>query len=306
MSRLGRTAGTWRHTRDSGRPTAGAGLVEAEHQVLSAAVALAAGTGFDSCAWQLPWAMAEYLERSGRWHELQTIQRTGLAAAARLGDLAGQAALSRRLGHACTLLGDYPQASAYLSECLGLYERLGDLEGQARAHMDLCNLRESQGRRADALEHAEQALTHSRASGNKARQARTNNVGWFRTLLGDYQQALGICREALAQCQELGSAYPEAVAWDNLGYTQHHLGNLSEAAQRYERSLALFPEIGDRYRQAVILDHLGDNSFAAGQLDEARMPGSRPWTSSMTFTARTPTVRAKLCPAMLSPPAKRL
>jgi len=276
---------------------------EAEHQVLSAAVALAAGTGFDSCAWQLPWAMAEYLERSGRWDELQTIQRTGLAAAARLGDLAGQAALSRRLGHACTLLGDYPQASAYLSECLGLYERLGDLEGQARAHMDLCKLRESQGRRADALEHAEQALTHSRASGNKARQAGAlNNVGWFRVLLGDYQQALGICREALAQCQELGSAYPEAVAWDNLGYTQHHLGNLSEAAECYQRSIALFREIGDRYRQAVILDHLGDNSHAAGEFDEAR----NAWQQALDIfddlhRPDAEAIRAKLGQAMTFP-----
>ena len=31
---------------------------EAEHQVLLAAVTLAAGSGFDSHAWQLPWAMA--------------------------------------------------------------------------------------------------------------------------------------------------------------------------------------------------------------------------------------------------------
>ena len=38
---------------------------EAEHQVLSAAVALAAGTGFDSCAWQLPWAMDDYQRKLG-------------------------------------------------------------------------------------------------------------------------------------------------------------------------------------------------------------------------------------------------
>ena len=67
---------------------------------------------------------------SGRWHELGAIQRTGLAAATRLGDLAGQAALSRRLGGAYTFLGDYPRASAHLSECLELYGRLGDRDGQ--------------------------------------------------------------------------------------------------------------------------------------------------------------------------------
>jgi hypothetical protein len=40
------------------------------------------------------------------------------------------------------------------------------------------------------LDHAEQALGHSRASGNKNSQAAAlNNVGWFRARLGDYQRA---------------------------------------------------------------------------------------------------------------------
>jgi DNA-binding SARP family transcriptional activator len=276
---------------------------EAERQVLSAAVALAAEDGFDDCAWQLSLAVADHLQPSGRWHELGVIQRTGLLAAARLGDLAGQAALSRRLGGVCTLLGDYAQASAHLSECIELYGRLGDRDGQARAHMDLCNLRESQGRRADALDHAGQALSHSRASGNKAREAAALlNIGWLHALLGDYQQALDICREALAQCQELGSAYPEAAAWDNLGYVEHHLGNLSEAAACYQRSLAFFREIGDRYHQAVILDHLGDNSRAAGELDEAM----NAWQQALDILddLRRPdaeNIRAKLGAAMSLP-----
>ena len=160
---------------------------------------------------------------------------------------------------------------------------------RSRTHLELCHLYESQGRLADALDHAEQARSHSRASGNKDSQAAAlNNVGWFRARLGDYQQALDVCREALAQSQELGSVYPEAAAWDNLGYAEHHLGNLSEAAACYQRSLALFRETGDRYCQAVILDHLGDNSRAAGELNEAGRYGSRPWTSSMICTARTP------------------
>ena len=276
---------------------------EAEHQVLSAAVALASGTGFDARAWQLSWAMADHLQGSGRWHELGAVQRTGLAAAARLGDLAGQAALSRRLGNACTMLGDYPQASAHLSESLQWYGRLGDRDGQARVHLEFCHIREGQDRLADALDHAEQALSHSRASGNKDSQAAAlNNVGWFRARLGDYQQALDICREALAQSRELGSVYPEAAAWDNLGYAEHHLGNLTEAAACYQRSLALFRETGDLYCQAVILDHLGDNSRTAGDLDEAQ----KAWQQALDIfddlqRPDTERVRAKLGPVLSSP-----
>jgi len=56
---------------------------EAEHQVLLAAVALAAGSGFDSHAWQLPWAMASFLRTRGHWQEWAATQRTALAAATR-------------------------------------------------------------------------------------------------------------------------------------------------------------------------------------------------------------------------------
>jgi hypothetical protein len=67
--------------------------------VLLAAVALAANTGFDACAWQLPWAIAGFLDRRGHWHEWAAVQGTALAAANRLGDAAGEAAARRSIGH---------------------------------------------------------------------------------------------------------------------------------------------------------------------------------------------------------------
>ena len=83
---------------------------EAEHHVLLAAVSLAAETGFDTCAWQLPWAMTSFLDWRGYWHEWAAVQRTALAAATRHGDKAGQAAALRLLATACARLADYDQA----------------------------------------------------------------------------------------------------------------------------------------------------------------------------------------------------
>ena len=104
---------------------------EAEHQVLLAAVALAAETGADSYAWQLPWAMKEYLRRRGYPHERVTIFGTALAAAERLEDTLGQAMTLRALGNACTDTGKYDQARAHLERCILLYQRLGDHMGEA-------------------------------------------------------------------------------------------------------------------------------------------------------------------------------
>jgi DNA-binding SARP family transcriptional activator len=244
---------------------------EAEHQVLLSAIGLAARTGFDAYAWQLPWAMADYLHRRGRWHELAAIERIGLAAATRLGDLAGQAAIRRRLGITCTWLGDYPQASGHLTGSLQLYGQLGDRAGQALVHADFCHLAEYQGRPAEALAHAEQSLGHSQASGNKSGQADAlGNMGWYRALLGDYLGARDTLRQSLAIGRELDFPYRQAAPWDSLGYAEHHLGNLSEAAACYQQSLRLFREYGDRYLEAVILDHLGDNFHAAAEHRQAR------------------------------------
>jgi tetratricopeptide (TPR) repeat protein len=244
---------------------------EAEHQVLLSAVRLADETGFDTYAWQLPWAMADFLNRHGRWHELVALERTALTAATRLGDLTGQAATLRHLGHTYNWLGDYAQASAHLAECLELYGQLGDPIGQARVHQTLCHLAERQDRLADGLHHAEQALSHYRACGNRPGQAAAlSNVGWFHALLGDYHRARSLCQQALTLCRELGLPNREAAAWDSLGYAEHLLGNLTEAAACYQQSLALFRNIDDRCNEAVILTHLGDNSHAADEPQQAR------------------------------------
>jgi hypothetical protein len=52
--------------------------------------------------------MFHSLDRCGRWHELAAVQRTALAAAGRLGDVAGQA-VTHRLAAVCHMLGDHQQ-----------------------------------------------------------------------------------------------------------------------------------------------------------------------------------------------------
>ena len=85
---------------------------EAERQVLLAAVTLAAETGADRHAWQLPSAMAAYLYWRGYSRELVTVMGTALAAATRLGDALGQAMSFWGLGSAYSSTGDYDQARA--------------------------------------------------------------------------------------------------------------------------------------------------------------------------------------------------
>jgi DNA-binding SARP family transcriptional activator len=244
---------------------------EAEYHVLPAAVSLAAGSGFDRHAWQLPWAMAAFLRIRGRLQEETATQRTALAAATRLGDTAAQALSGRLLAQACVDLGDYDQARCHYAISLRLYQRLGDLPGEARIQQNLSVLAERQGDIPDALAHSEQALRLHQAIGNKAGQAEAlNNVGWYHGLLGDYQRARAFCRQSLSLCEEAGHRWEEGHAWDSLGSAEHHLGNLAEAAACYQRALSIFREAGDRRSEAKTLTRLGDTNHAAGDFTQAR------------------------------------
>jgi tetratricopeptide (TPR) repeat protein/transcriptional regulator with XRE-family HTH domain len=244
---------------------------EEEHQVLLSAVALAAQSGFDVHAWQLPWALAPFLQTRGHWQEWVATQRTALGAATRLSEEAAQAVCSRLLAVAHSELGDYADSARLFSVSSTLYQRLGNRLGEAKVQFNLAALAEGQGRYADMLEHTQQALRLYQAIGDKASEAAAlNNVGWTYGLLGDYEQARGFCRRALVLCTEVGHHWLEGYVWDSLGYAEHHLGNLGEAAACYQRALSLHREAGDRFTEAQALTHLGETRQAAGNLTQAR------------------------------------
>jgi tetratricopeptide (TPR) repeat protein len=244
---------------------------EAEHPVLLALVTVAAESGFDTHAWQLPWAMVPFLQTRGHYQEWAATQRTALAAATRLGDPGGQATSSRLLADACSDLTDYGQALGYFTASLELYRRSGNRLGAAFIYQSLGVLSARQGRYADALGHAEQALRTYQAIGHRAKEAETlNGIAWCHVLLGDYQQARAFCRQALARCAEARHRHIEGAVWDTLGYAEHHLGNFGEAAACYEDALGIFREFGDRFNEADVLIHLGDTRDAAGDSSQAR------------------------------------
>jgi DNA-binding SARP family transcriptional activator len=243
---------------------------ESEHRVLAAALAQAAEAGFDVHAWQLPWAMASFLDWRGHWREWAAVERTAVAAAIRLGDRSAQALARRSAAAACLKVGDHDEARAHLAECLELYRQLGDRLGEARIRQDLSAEADMQHRYADALRHAEQALELFRASAYRPGEANAlNTIGWSHAQLGDALRARAFCQQSVSLYHELGNRYCEAHALDSLGYAELQLGQLADAAGRYQRALSLIQDAGDRFGEAGILTHLGDARQAAGQHAEA-------------------------------------
>src|SRR5262249_23709645 len=143
---------------------------EAERQVLMAAATQALEAGFDTHAWQIPWALGRFLNLLGYWHDWTTAEQIALAATKRLGDRTAQAFALQRLGYARGRLGDYEAAHALLQQALAITRELGDRAGEADIHNALTVAYLEVGRDADALGHAEQALELFTAAGERPGQ----------------------------------------------------------------------------------------------------------------------------------------
>ncbi len=244
---------------------------EAERRVLVAAAERAAETGFDTHAWQIPWALSRFLDTRGRWHEWTVTEQIALAAAERLGDRAAQAGAHERYGYANARLGSYEDAYAHLGLALSIHTERGDEAGQAYVHNALAITLHFQDRYADALDHARQALDLYTALGDQSGRALAlNSLGWFHTLLGDHQEALRYCEQALDLFRDQGNQDGVAGALDTLGYAHQQVGNYAEAIAYYQQAVDLDREMGSRWGVGETLGHLGDARHAAGDAAGAR------------------------------------
>jgi DNA-binding SARP family transcriptional activator/Tfp pilus assembly protein PilF len=244
---------------------------DAECQVLMAVIRLAARSGFHAHAWQLPWTLAEFLDRRGRRHEWAAIQRTALAAALKLGDPAAQCRARRDLGYAYGRLGAFGAAHTHLQRALDLLGQLDDQVGEARVRYARALLFQLQNDYGQALGEAQHALRLFEAAGHQGGQARTlNSVGWCYARQGDYGSAISYCHQALDMLRDLGDRAGEADTWDSLGYAYHHLGQHAEAITCYKRAVYPYQHLGDRVSQAAALTRIGDTYHAAGNQAAAR------------------------------------
>ncbi|HEY3979683.1 MAG TPA: BTAD domain-containing putative transcriptional regulator [Streptosporangiaceae bacterium] len=271
----------------AGRPQAIAWL-EAEHRIM---LALAGAAGLDASAWPLAWSLAGFLQWRGEVPEYIAVQRAGLAAAERLGDLAAQAQAHYYLGLAMQAAGQDTGARAHMARSLAVSQRAGDAAGELRGRAGLGFAAASRGDYGEALEHAHEVLRQRRADPAAGGLGQAlSAVGWYYALSGQYARALPYCEEALAL--ERGSAEPGAAAGplDSVGYIHHHLGDHGRAIACYREALALYRERGGHHERAEVLIHLATRAARPATRTGPGRPGRRPWTC---WPARTPTRPAR-------------
>ena len=255
------------------------GWFDAEHRNLIAAVTLAADSGLDTYAWQLPWVLETFLYRRSHWHDWSATQHTALAAAQRLGEHDALTEAHTGVAAAQVLLGHPDDALRHLAQALRLSEEADDLAGQVNVHLAIARTKGRQRRFGEALDATQRGLRLCQAARDRVRPVQEgkalNQMGWELSRLGRHQEALGYCQQAVTLLQRLGDRHTTSDALDSLAHALCHLGRHAEAARCYGRAVDLKNQLGERHTQAETLMDAGDAHRAGGDIPAARSAWTR-------------------------------
>lgn len=240
-----------------------------ERRQLTGAVDLAARSGRAIHAWQLAWAIEDYLDYAGHWDELRSVQANALRATEQAGDRAGQANAHCGLGRAYGRLGEFDRAHEHMRVGSDLYAELREYARQAAALRNVGVLLCQQGRHAEALAYGERALEVLPADCTPEERAYVlSALGWFHAQVGNYHRALDNCRSALAVPGVNDPGFRGSVM-DILGNVHHHLGDHQEAIASYREAIEVYKGLGIALYEAKSLAWLGDSYHAANMPDPA-------------------------------------
>jgi DNA-binding SARP family transcriptional activator len=243
----------------------------AELHVLLAMVKLAAASGLDRQAWQLPWTLRSFLDGQGLWQDWAAVNAIALAAAERLQDHTGLGWTHHRMAQVCSLSGEIDAGLEHNAQALNHFGLAGNLGGQGSAHLGMCISLGRLGDHQEALRHGQHALELFRTASDRIGEAyMLHLVGLELARLGSGEQGRDHCTQAVELYSELGDSGGLADAWHSLGTVHQRLGEYVEAIACFQQALMLSAELGDLWGQAYCLINVGDSHDGAGELAAAR------------------------------------
>ncbi|MFF4168748.1 BTAD domain-containing putative transcriptional regulator [Streptomyces sp. NPDC001744] len=243
----------------------------AERRVLDALLHTAVGRGLDRHVTGLAWSLKEYLNRQEYWPEAITALLPVLEAARRRGDRVEEGRCLRHIGGVQGYLGHQEEALRHLRRATAIFEELGAVGEQARAHYSTACALYLFGRIPEAVAFSERGLALSRETGDELWTAECLvELAWFHANLGQPEKGLALSEEAQALFGRLDAPWQQAQGWDVLGHILRRLGRYEESAATYRRATEAFGELGDRRNAVGTLMRLGDTRLAAGDREGAR------------------------------------
>jgi tetratricopeptide (TPR) repeat protein len=253
----------------SGREDALAWL-DAQRPNLVAVVAMAAATGRDREAINLPLILGRYMSWRRRFDDWLTVLTISLETARRRGNRHNEGSVLISLGLAFRHVRRFDEAITACQNAAAIFRETGDRhrEGGALNNLGLA-LREV-GRYDEAITACQNAAAIFRETGDRHREgAALNDLGLALRDVGRLDEAITAYQKDLAICRETGDRHGEGVTLNNLGTALRDVGRFNEAITAYQNATAIFRETGDRHSEGAALNNLGTALRDVGRLDEA-------------------------------------
>jgi DNA-binding SARP family transcriptional activator/tetratricopeptide (TPR) repeat protein len=203
---------------------------EAERQNFSAATRSARRHAFHRHAWQIPGAVYEIFDRTGRHDDILRMNRIAVSAARLDSHLIGEIGSLINLGAAHFAQHEYDLAVAAFTEARECASAAGHIE-------------------------AETICAHGLASAHLR--------------MGDASSAITIHRQVLAVCRQIADRAGEAATLNRLGDAYRHEGRREHAADAYLQALQIRTETGSVRGQGLIHHDLGRLYLEGGDLISA-------------------------------------
>jgi class 3 adenylate cyclase/predicted ATPase len=218
---------------------------------------------------------------------LEHCQR-GLSIAEHLTELTVLARAYNLLGHLTRLLGQSAMAIEDFQAAYDLYERAGDIQGQAIARNQLANAYFDTGCWQQADENYQRAREAFDLLGDiYNRSFAENNLGGIALNQGRLDEALDYYHSALESLARIGgSEYVLGALHNNLGDTYLRRGESEAGRDHLYTALHYFERTQSRDFLPELYRHLAEAALAAGEYAEAETQAQKALTLARELTMR--------------------
>jgi tetratricopeptide (TPR) repeat protein len=220
--------------------------LDTERLCLVNMVRMAADTGREHVAMNLPLLMAQYLGFRGRFDELIAVTSIGLEAARDLSDRAAEGEALTNLGLARSGVRQFPEAIRAHQDAVAIFRETGDRQGEGAARNNLGLALHGLNRNDEAVRAHQDAVAIFRSAGDRLGEGQAlNNLGLALHGLNRNDEAVRAHQGAAAIFREVGCDNEQANALANMGNALNEIGLSEQARTAYQKAADAFHETGD-------------------------------------------------------------
>lgn len=205
-----------------------------------------------------------------RYAEARKAAQDGVRLSQATADPLLEAMCRREVGMAARATGDYGRAQAALERALSLFANLDEAVYKIHALGNLSTLHWRLGEYEQAMNLARQALAQCDEAGLPLeRRLPLGDIGAAAAATGDVDLARQCLGESLDIARRIADRTQEILCRGHLGWLCVRLRQLTKALEHLQAALALAENVGSRTERSWLLSGLAEAHRLAGHLDQA-------------------------------------